>query len=570
MIAANCPKAHQFKGQIHYGYATGHLRRNRWDNFAPMAGLPYCQELRALETHLAVFGSSGQGKTSAVIKPTVYQYLRAKWGGAFLICGKGALAAEFLGLRNYLCLSPDKCTIGLMEGLSPHQALQALVEINVRPGDSGNNTKDPIWNNVTEAHLRHAVYLLDALVEINKGESKRFWFWTPWDWARVSNLAESDPKTLADYVNIVRQKLPRAATGMLAQALVYFETGYAAMDDKLREGARTQAETWFGGLLSNPLLLEWAEAETGVNPEVCLRADANGEYWTVGANLPTVIYGKAGTVATAFIKGRIYARIKERAAVEGGWRQADPSACNLLMVQDEFQLAATESDYDIAPIARSLGCMLLVATQTIESVRAKAVNKDNCEAFFDAFQSRIALSTSIETVEWLQRWQGFGKAWIPQMAHAEYTLDMVASAAHALRSPLFERAHPERRWFRRLQRKGLGGFRPVGITQIQTQRPLTTSKFEVNTLLSNESRSVFLDYEPVTGSGWKEESVLQLADFASLTKEKGVALCSVLRAEVVRRDFVRLVPPINGIPADLRDPSYVAPHAPQPQAQEAA
>lgn len=559
MISSTCPKAHQFKGMIHYGYATGHLRRNRWDNFAPMAGLPYCQELRALETHLAVFGSSGQGKTDGVIKPTVYQYLRAKWGGAFLICGKGALAAEFLGLRNYLCLSPDKCVVGLMEGLSPHQALQSLVEINVRPGDKGN--KDPIWNNVTEAHLRHAVYLLHALVEINKGETKRFWFWTPWDWARVSNLAESDPKTLSDYVTIVRQKLPRAATGMLAQALAYFETGYLAMDQKLREGARTQAETWFGGLLSNPLLLGWAQAETGVNPEVCLRADENGEYWTVGANLPTVTYGKAGTVAMAFIKGRIYARIKERAAVEGGWRKADPRACNLLMAQDEFQLIATESDYDLAPIARSLGCMLLIASQTIEGVRAKSENKDNVEAFFDALQSRIALSTSIETVEWLQRWQGFGKAWIPQMASTQNTLDMVASAANALRSPLFERHHPDRKWFQRLQRKGLGGFRPVGMSQVKSQQPMTTDSFEANTLLSNHNRSILLDFEPVVGNGWKEETVLQLADFASLTKEKGVALCSVLRAGVVRRDFVRFIPPEEGIPADLRDPNYVSPLA---------
>jgi hypothetical protein len=560
MNSTTCPKAHQFKGMIHYGYATGHLRRNRWDNFAPMAGLPFCQELRALETHLAVFGSSGQGKTSAVIKPTVYQYLRAKWGGAFLICGKGALAAEFLGLRNYLCLSPDRCKVGLMEGLSPHQAMQAITEINVRPGDKG-NSENPIWNNVTKQHMRHAIYLLEALVEINKNETTRHWFWDLWDWARVCNLPESDPKTLADYVAIVSQRLPRAKEGMLAQALAYFETGYAAMDDKLREGARTQAETWFGGILSHPLLLGWAQAETGVNPEVCLRADEKGEYWTVGCNLPKVIYDDAGTLATAFIKGRIYARIKERAAVEGGWHEADPRACNLLMVQDEFQLIATESDYDIAPIARSLGCMLLIASQTIESVRAKSSNKDNVEAFFDAFQSRIALSTSIETVEWLQRWQGFGKAWIPQLAQTENVLDMVASAANALRSPLFERNHPDRKWFQRLQRKGLGGFRPVGMSQVQSQRPMTTDSFEANTLLSNHNRSILLDFEPVTGRGWKEETVLQLADFASLTKEKGVALCSVLRAGVVRRDFVRLIPPEKGIPADLRDPNYVSPLA---------
>ena len=551
----SCPKAHHFPGEIHFGYATGHCSTNRWDTFAPDPKLPFVVEVEALTKHLVFFGSSGQGKTEALIKPTVYQYLRAKQGGAFYICGKGALAAEFLGLKNYLCLDPTRHTVGLLEGLTPHQAVQTITEINVRPGDKGDN---PIWNNLTIAHLRHAAYFLHALVDISRKNPNRNWFWTIWDWNRLAFLPQTDPKTLKDFVEIVRTVHPEAGDGMLLQALNYFETDFFQMDDKLREGSMGQVSTWMGGITSHPLLIKWAQCESGsANPEICLRKDENGEFWSVGLNLPKMRYDTAGIVASALIKARIYTRIKERADVEGGWREADPNACLLLMVQDEFQLIATESDYDLAPIARSLGCALVIATQTLESVKDKCKDPNQVEAFFDAFQSRIALSTSIGTVEWLQKWQGWGTAWVPQFGGGGRTLNFINGVKTALATPLFDEGHPMRLWFRRLQRRGVGEFKAVGMDLVQSQQRGAVTNFVSHTLPGNLRG--FLGFEPSEGGkgeAWKEEPIVRLGDFAALTKKQGVALCSVLRGKVPRRDFVELNPPIKGIPDDLRDPNY--------------
>jgi hypothetical protein len=566
-----CPQAHHFPGEIHFGYATGHCSTNRWDSFAPDPGLPFVVEVEALTKHLVFFGTSGQGKTDALIKPTVYQYLRAKMGGAFYICGKGALAAEFLGLKNYLCLDPTRHTVGLLEGLTPHQAVQTITEINIRPGDNPN--ENPIWNNLTIAHLRHAAYFLYALVEMSRKNPNRSWFWTMWDWNRLAFMPQTDPQTLKDIVAITKANHPGAADGMLLQALNYFETDFYQMDDKLREGSMGQVSTWMGGITSHPLLIKWAQCETGsANPEICLRKDENGEFWSVGMNLPKVRYDKAGQLATAFVKSRIYTRIKERADMEGGWREADPNACMVLMVQDEFQLIATESDYDLAPVARSLGCALVIATQTLESVREKARDPNQVEAFFDAFQSRIALSTSIGTVEWLQKWNGWGTAWIPQFGGGGRTLNFIGGVQTALATPLFDESHPMRVWFQRLQRKGVGEFKAVGMDAVQSQQPGAVKNFIHDTLPSNLRG--FLGFEPAQGSAsgkaWEQEPIVRVADFASLTKKQGIALCSVLRGGVPRRDFVELNKPIKGIPEDLRDPNYKPRNQVEPEPQKLA
>lgn len=551
----SAPQAQHFPGMIHFGYATGHFSKNRWDGFSPDARLPFSIEIEGLTRHLAIFGSSGSGKTDALIKPTVFQFLRAKRGGVFAVCGKGTLPSEFLGTRNHLCLDPTRHKVGLMEGMTPHQAVQTITEINVRPGDKGN--KDPIWNNLTQAHLRHAAYFLEALVQLSRQVPTRSWFWTMWDWARVANLPQTDPKTLQDMVSIVRTQHPGASDGMLEQALNYFESDFNEMDEKLRSGALGQVQTWMGGILSHPQLLSWAKCESGVDPEICLRRDEKGEYWMVSVNLPQVRYDQAGTLATAFIKARVQTRIKERADAEGGWRVADPQACDVLMAQDEFQLIATESDYNLAPIARSLGCMMLVATQTIESVRSKAGDKDQVEAFYDAFQSRIALNTSVGTIKWLQEWQGFGMAWVPQFGGGGRTLNFVEGVASALRTPLFEENHPMRPWMRRLMRKGVGDFKAVGMDLVQSQAADAVSNFESATLPGRlKSWLGFNPAEGGKGESWKEEPVLRVADFMALTKPLGIAVASVLRAGVVRRDFIELVPPTKGIPEDLRDPDY--------------
>jgi hypothetical protein len=88
----------------------------RGDPFAPSGQREFKISLLDLQQHLLVFGGTGSGKTSGVLRPLVSQI--ASWDGVGLVVldGKGSLPVELAKLPGMQLVQPGKVTLCLVAG----------------------------------------------------------------------------------------------------------------------------------------------------------------------------------------------------------------------------------------------------------------------------------------------------------------------------------------------------------------------------------------------------------------------------------------------------------------------
>lgn len=523
---------------ITYGTSMGKLSA-LWDGFAPDAGLPMRQSVFDLATHMMILGSTGRGKTSSLLMPIIDAYLRGNGGGLLVMDGKGSLAAVFRKLKNYLLLDPTKVSVGLYQGLDALAVARTLKEIFVRDDALGGD--DAIWIDSAYMMALHSAVLLEAMVKYSKGEPESGWRWTMSDHFRLTTVGmrgTTDDATEMDGILAwIAGKSKGSKDHMLKAAIQYYKSELPGMPANTSGSIKAQLNSWMSPALSNPDILRWAMTETGECVEDALKGRP------VGINLPYTKFAQAGTIATAFIKNRFFNAIRSRADADpnaGGWRERDEGSTNVLVVMDEAQLLLGDADYEIAPIGRSLGCWMVICSQTIESLQATSKNAAQIESVLDAFQSVISLSSSAGTVKWLQN--RVGTSWQPQFGMKGVGIDFVGSAANALDSSLFYRAHPQHKWFKSMLRWGAGGFADVNPAQVDIGDVESMLKFRLRTTAGMEA--------------WKEVDLINLADFKSLTAQQGVALAVLTRGGVPRRDFIRLDRFMDALPADMCDPNF--------------
>jgi hypothetical protein len=542
---------------ITYGTALGNLS-GRGDAWSPDAGLPMVQSTHDIATHLLVLGSTGRGKTSAIIRPVVVAWINSKQGGILIMDGKASLALEFAGLRNYLLIDPSipGCIVGLYEGMTPSDVSRTLSQIFMT---DDSQSKDRMWNDLAYDMSRHSAVVLRALVDMQDLEEtpadKRQWKWSLHnhlhvavmglagadaiadepavfeDIAQAENAqryARSGKQTLQTFLDYLKANHPKADVGLLAEARHYFLSQLPAQPATVRGSIFTTFSSWLTIVLGDEALLTWGQAETGVRVEDCLHGRP------VGINLPETRYGRSGAVATAFLKNRVFNEVRRRA--DGDWRKSDPTAKPVLCVMDECQVLLTEAEMEITSMSRQLGAYFVCCTQTIESIRQTSQNQNKIEAFLDSFQSFIVLSSSHATIEWVS--QRIGTTWQRGSSDGSMGIDFGKGAILSLESPLFEQSHPLRRWMQKLLRQGAGGFNDM-------------AKMPQN---NNED----LAFNLCVTSAWEEKSLLYRADFSTLTHQQGIALVQLTRAGSPRRDFIRLDRVMNEMPEELMDPDFLA------------
>ncbi|KRE90838.1 hypothetical protein ASG87_01495 [Frateuria sp. Soil773] len=545
---------------IVYGTAQGEFT-GRGDAWAPDAGLPMQQSVNDIATHLLVLGSTGRGKTSSIIRPVVVAWIKSKVGGTLIMDGKGSLALEFAGLKNYLLVDPSipGCIVGLYEGMTPSDVSRTLSQIFISDSTKGDSR---MWADLGYDMCRHSAVVLRALVDMQEAEEtpaeRCQWHWTLHNHLHVAVMGLAGADALADepskfedqaaaadadkfarkdskqtlqvFLDYLKANHPKGEEGLLAEARHYFLSQLPAQPANVRGSIFTTFSSWLTVVLGSEELLGWAQAEHGVKVEDCL----HGRH--VGINLPETRFGRSGSVATAFLKNRVFNEVRRRA--DGDWRKADPTAKPLLCVIDECQILLSDAEMEISSISRQLGCYFVCCSQTIESIRQTSTNTNKTEAFLDSFQSFIVLKTSFQTIEWVS--QRIGTTWQFGSTDGSIGIDFAAGAIKCLESPLFEQAHPLRRWMQTLLRRGAGGFRDVG--GIPLDRTIEHD----------------LGFNPcIIGGSWEEKPLLYRADFATLTSMQGVALVQVMRAGSPRRDFIYLDKVMDEMPAELMDPDYV-------------
>lgn len=332
------------------GTTTG-LLAARGDDFGPSAGLPFGLSLRDLQQHLVVFGGTGSGKTSGILRPLAKQAAAWPKVGLVVMDGKGALPGELgqltRGADGLQVIDPAQCRVSLVAGLEPAIVVDTLMTILAGSrGDSGG-----FFIESAGGLLRRAAVIAHAL----QGK-----YWTLQAIAQIAFILDVRKEALQEV-----EALDAEAAGdpVLIEAVTYLTKEWPTLDDRTRSNIEATARSWITTITAHGDLLRWADTRDDEESVDIMTALTGGR---IGFLLPAHRYGRAGAVVTALLKARIYGGLKARAE-DPAWAQHG-EATPVLMLMDEAQEIATGEDATMLAIGRSLGLAVVAATQTVEGV----------------------------------------------------------------------------------------------------------------------------------------------------------------------------------------------------------
>lgn len=491
---------------IKLGVAMGSFHHVQ-DPYSPDPGLPMGLTCQDLSTHMVVFGATGTGKTSGVLRPVANAYLDSGYGGAIVLDGKGQLAEEFRNRPNYVFIEPGSSPLALLEGLEPADIVQAVVSLHDGSGSGSGENNSFFVSSGQQMLLSAAVIAFEMERAVPEKYPLTFEFlYVLLD--RLSNKEQA--QKYSDYL-----KSRASGNYLLADAIQYFDVKLPQMDERTRSNVLAVCTSWLSPIMSHPKIREWAKLSKGADVTICLRGGV------VGVNVPASEYGEAGKLITALVKARIFRAIRKRPS---NWKE-NGSDMPILMVVDEAQAVVGRMELDVFPVARSLGLMGLYATQSIDEFMGK-FGKDQALALLNNFRSFVIFSTSEATYQWAM--SRIGTSTVSQPKANTLSADAAFGAQLAAGSPVFDRDHPNRKQMRVLARDGVGGLWSV-------------AKSGLAIVLGNTA--IDLDYETHVES--HEAPILTPARAEANLATPFQAVAQVMRGGVKRRDVIKVTPSFN-------------------------
>jgi len=541
------------------------------DPYAPDEGLPFVVSVGDLDVHMFVSGSTGTGKTTAVLKPLAAHYLgwsstasreqavksvdgknnsvtpvlpNKAAGGMVILDGKGALAGDFKGLRDYLLIEPGQSQLGLLEGLDPTDVVLAFTTVN-QP--KSGNTSNIFFTTAAAEMLRHFAVFLRALVDFEIGQygrdnPKRAWRWTLHDLHSIGINAQSKiPEIVKDWdacITKIEKGHPEAAKmGLLSDAIEYLTVTLPGTAAEERSGVWSTLQGWITPAMSNEQLLPWAHVEFGVSLDRVFRGGV------IGINTPRFVYGPGGTLVQALVKQRLFVHIRRRSKYD--WKAAGETP--VLFLVDEAQEIVGAEDREMLPVARSLGAICVYATQNVENLINRLGGPDEARGFLDCFRNKISFASSHQTGQWLQHDLGQTMSLLPQTSggHIAYTQNARAVAEGPMNDPNHEGVRLSR-W---LGRQGAGGTSLLrrggyGLIRHGSVEGLDPEKLALNAT-------------GIQGAEFKLQPLLLDSEWDAYTAEKFCAVAQVQRGGVRRRDVIRCKPMFQLPPELLGDGAVV-------------
>ncbi len=357
--------------QFRLGSTTG-VAALRGDPLGADSGMDMAFSLRDLMGHVLALGGSGSSKTSAVALPLIEQIGKIE-AGLLVLDGKATLPAEAARRVDGMEIIEPPMTMSLTEGLKPEIFAATIAQIASAKGDDN------------AFFSSSAAALLDAAARVVHSTGKA----EDWTALNVWRCASNERMRQAFITDIPDESADRIEV----RAALEFWTTWAETDEKTRGNIQATLQSWLAPLLSNPALLPWAEAHTGLKVESVL----NGK--RLGLNLPEFRYGLAGALVSALAKARLYAAVQER-----GEAWTIPT----IIVMDEAQAILTSSDDAILPIGRSLGLGLVLLSQNMDGIEAQ-LGEERAKRLMAIPATVLAFGTrSPKTAAWLsERIGGF-------------------------------------------------------------------------------------------------------------------------------------------------------------------
>jgi hypothetical protein len=410
------------------GVATGTLRA-RGDLAAPTEGQAVMLDRESLFQHVLVFGGTGEGKTTAVLKPLLRQVLADPDFGAFVADAKGVLWHDARQVAEAAGRGADVVILGTgdgQRGLDPISSLtptQVAATLRSVLRQMSGDAKDSFWPEMAANIIRHAltIGLAYSLIPAGRAEAAAqkldpYSLW--WAYRAVTIPGSKErPGPLGAAIAALRawhaeqgaaragasDKLAKAAAGAEASRIVtpelfasieYVEGAWAQMAVATRTGILASVTQLLDGFSGAPVLRQ-RFASGAVGEPADIRDALNGKI--VLNALSSIEDGLPARITSILIKTALYreARVREAAArrdPDGPSPQKRPC----LVVMDEVQELATVdptsglSDASFWNVARSTGLAGLFATQTVAAL-VQAMGKDSADNFIQQARSKIFL-----------------------------------------------------------------------------------------------------------------------------------------------------------------------------------
>lgn len=269
----------------------------------------------------------------------------------------------------------------------------------------------------------------------------------------------------------------------------------------------------------------WYLLEKGVNVDRALYGEI------VGINIPVDEHQQAAIVIQALIRQRIYNGIRKRKHYGDKWQEALPGQKPVMDLCDECQLVVSAAvEGEIAPIARSLGLMMVMLTQGYESLEEAFGSAISATKFANTFRTIVSLKASTQTYDYLIK--RFGTAQMVRFPKPTVGLDYVGGVENAANSPLSDLNHPNRSLYRKLERMGAG--RLDGLMDDDD------NEFHGHQIRSRKSSGIRKTIKIPSGGIKEVMPVFLPEEYAALLVDQGKAIVWINRAGAPRVDVASL------------------------------
>lgn len=325
-----------------------------------------------LSTHAWVFGPTGSGKTSGLLRPLLNQWLSGKKGGALVMDGKGDLPAEFAGEPGFQLLAPDieGCRVALLGDLEP----SVIVSVLSPPEDA------EFWTAAGKNFLYNILVCIKAV-------------------GRPYTILEAaDAAMMKERREAILLELARYTLSDVAQDAANALGAHDKMPEKTRGGIEATVSAWLRPLLSDPFLFDWASCAPGdgVDVTACLRGES------LGVNVPEYRFGAAAVPVSRLVAAQVYRYAKNRGS---HWPEGDTACLSLI---DEAALVVSAQELQILPVARSLGMYFVCACQSKDQVE-DTFGEAGAGSLLDCFRSLVFFGGGSEkTREYMAQRAGDG------------------------------------------------------------------------------------------------------------------------------------------------------------------
>jgi len=511
---------------IQLGDSTGLLAERRCP-FAPSeVAMAVGLSVADLSTHLIVFGDTGTGKTSGVLRPVIAAWAQADAGGLVVLDGKGVLPAEVADLPDFQIISPDRAAFNPIENLTPDEVADGFVAMF-----ASKDSADPFWDRASAKLIRAGATVLQlaaavdpAEVRFNLGSLYRLLF-------AKDGLAEARAVL---FENPAAGESLELLPSHIKRAWDYLSVEFPALPEKTRGSISGNASLWLSAFVDHALLSAWAEADEGVQIEDALDGAR------IGVLLPEAEFGQAGAAVANFAKQRLYRALKMRGDT---WKAEGGKP--VMLVVDECQALVTRDETAMLPIARSLGLHAVFSTQNVDGIVAAlggSSKQAEAEQLLGQFKSLVSLSVSTPaTREFVSTRMGTAsRARYSQVSAAANdaagtVLALRHSASgHAAGTSVGDALVSSGRIHGLRRITGLGGHLPAMLDE-------AAKKVGMGGLLE-AIPGLVRDKQPAASFSIGVSALVSAEEVALLTAEPDTALVSVMRGRVPRRDLVKLNP----------------------------